>query len=489
MKNKVKLREVLQQLVDPSYSVEDITGLTHNAKDLLVELPVDELNSLVYWDGLPEPSLGEANEYPETSKIWWVDKDGTVLEPHVFEVYLEIDRIDPFNPGSDFKPHVATTIKGIKWFSGEKPLIKELERWGNPESVKTGKVYWHKGRQQYLLVPGNPSKAEVAGGLAQKDQYGDDLPEDKAKEKSYLEFISVEELKAMAREMRAKDWYVDNVYGKRVYREEYDASLNNRQKEKAMTNRRRKNSSVRRRQRRSGFRRRKQALGFEPDSEVYEFIQQQIELGYDAEEIIEDVYQLLDKEPSNELLIYIDNEIEQYEKNREWEEAHSIRRLKGSWQKDPRVVQLIERGTELGHEVGTIVKAVVAYLGDTTIHYNKNENDAIWDVVRKHVEAFDAEREAYARRIARKRHQASCCGRNLRLRRRTSKKWETLPEGWDKESLESYWNSMGGSVSSCIKELKNDSSISDPGAFCASLKSRVEGSEAWRHRPRKRRRK
>jgi hypothetical protein len=63
-------------------------------------------------------------------------------------------------------------------------------------------------------------------------------------------------------------------------------------------------------------------------------------------------------------------------------------------------------------------------------------------------------------------------------------KWSDLPRGWTKKSAESFWNSIGGSVSKCRSKLKDADEISDTGAFCASLKDRIEGSE-WRHEKRK----
>jgi len=589
--NPTTLREVLEQVIDPSYTVEDQTGLDWNAEDLLTELSEEELSATVYWDGLPKPALNRDGDYPEVSKIWLVNSAGHVLEPDLFEIYLEIDRIDPFNSGSNFKTHkgnfntmgrrrVATEIKGIHWFSGEKPLIKELERWGDPEEVKTGKVYWHRRRQQYLLVPGNPSKAEVAGGLAKKDKYGDDVPKDKAKQKKELEFISVSELKKWAKQYGVKDWYVDNVYGKRVYRKEYDkketTALTKSEKGKIMISRKK--------DRKGNFRRRRRRLAGRGDA----FLRYTDEFGSEVQLEIDDeligVFNNQDeaiefiKEWANENHYYptlyfkdIDATLEEIDYRYASTASQMI-----NWKRDPHVARIIERGAELGHEVDTIVKAVVEHLGDTTLHYNKKESDAIWSVVKDYVSEYDAEREAYAKRIARKRHRkadsfsdysefdvplsclydfydrrlsnieedmwvliykdnsgwhaenesgdefndlapkndteanrlafycsnmnlvsatfsqshhrhrTSCCGRGRP--HRTGRKWESLPEGWDKDSLESYWNSMGGSVSSCVEELQGDPEITDPGAFCASLADRVEGKK-WRHRPRKHRRK
>lgn len=56
--------------------------------------------------------------------------------------------------------------------------------------------------------------------------------------------------------------------------------------------------------------------------------------------------------------------------------------------------------------------------------------------------------------------------------------WDTLPEGWTKESLRKYWKSIGGDVKTCMKEL--DGKVTDPGAFCASIKDKLTGSTKWR---------
>lgn len=227
------------------------------------------------------------------------------------------------------------------------------------------------------------------------------------------------------------------------------------------------------------------------DPEILDTINDLVELGYDAEEIIDEVYSLTDVELGDDIIYYIEEQIENWEKDRQMREARSIRRSKRTWQKDPTVKHLIERGAELGKPVKEIAAAVVTHLGKTITYNNreevKNTVSNVWNVVSDYVKEYDAEREAYARRIAKKRHQRSCCGRGRP--KRTARKWQTLPEGWDKESLESYWNSMGGSVDSCIEEISKDRTITDPGAFCASLADKTLNSTSWRHRPRKRRRK
>lgn len=57
-------------------------------------------------------------------------------------------------------------------------------------------------------------------------------------------------------------------------------------------------------------------------------------------------------------------------------------------------------------------------------------------------------------------------------------KWKKMPKGWDKGSRKSYYKSMGKSVGKCMKKMKGN--ISDPGAFCASLKDREKKTTKWR---------
>jgi len=61
------------------------------------------------------------------------------------------------------------------------------------------------------------------------------------------------------------------------------------------------------------------------------------------------------------------------------------------------------------------------------------------------------------------------------------KKWKKMPKGWTPKSRKSYWETITGKtehpVTKCIDEMEDK--IKDPGAFCASLKDRVEGM-GWR---------
>jgi hypothetical protein len=52
-------------------------------------------------------------------------------------------------------------------------------------------------------------------------------------------------------------------------------------------------------------------------------------------------------------------------------------------------------------------------------------------------------------------------------------KWTKWPTGWDRKSIKSFWDSIGGSVTKCIKKLEGVADIDDPGAFCAALKDKM----------------
>lgn len=57
-------------------------------------------------------------------------------------------------------------------------------------------------------------------------------------------------------------------------------------------------------------------------------------------------------------------------------------------------------------------------------------------------------------------------------------KWKGMPKGWDSGSRKKLWNSLGGSVKDCMSSMSGK--VDNPGAFCASLKDRVEKSPSWR---------
>jgi len=54
-------------------------------------------------------------------------------------------------------------------------------------------------------------------------------------------------------------------------------------------------------------------------------------------------------------------------------------------------------------------------------------------------------------------------------------KWEKLPKGWTEDSLKKFWDSMTGDrkhkITACMKKMEGK--VSDPGAFCGGLASRL----------------
>lgn len=62
-----------------------------------------------------------------------------------------------------------------------------------------------------------------------------------------------------------------------------------------------------------------------------------------------------------------------------------------------------------------------------------------------------------------------------------AEKWKSLPDGWTGESAKKFWTSLTGDVkkkvTKCIKQMEGK--VDNPGAFCASLRDKVEG-KGWR---------
>ncbi len=94
-----------------------------------------------------------------------------------------------------------------------------------------------------------------------------------------------------------------------------------------------------------------------------------------------------------------------------------------------------------------------------------------------------AEAGRLADRFERATRKASRIVSRMPKQRRQADKWKGNPSGWSEESKKEFWKHIGGSVTKCIKKLKDVGEISDPGAFCASLKDRMEGKK-WRHEKR-----
>ena len=71
----------------------------------------------------------------------------------------------------------------------------------------------------------------------------------------------------------------------------------------------------------------------------------------------------------------------------------------------------------------------------------------------------------------------SCCSK-------VQAKWETLPRGWTMDSVKKFWDSLTGDAkhkfTACKKKIETVPGITDPDAFCASLKDIMKGTTFWR---------
>ena len=66
--------------------------------------------------------------------------------------------------------------------------------------------------------------------------------------------------------------------------------------------------------------------------------------------------------------------------------------------------------------------------------------------------------------------------------------WESLPHGWTEESVKSMWNSWKKKnpehpTTECIKHMRKK--VTNPEAFCASLRDKATGTTKWRKGPKK----
>ena len=66
--------------------------------------------------------------------------------------------------------------------------------------------------------------------------------------------------------------------------------------------------------------------------------------------------------------------------------------------------------------------------------------------------------------------------KRLAVRKLTERRWESLPRGWNRESLKSFWDTLTdetpageGGVRKCIRKIRGVyPEIDNPEAFCAS---------------------
>ena len=106
-------------------------------------------------------------------------------------------------------PVVATDLYGMQWFDSNEvgELARVLQRWGAQASPKVGRVFWHDGKNKWLLVPGMPAEKEVAEYLAKDD------PEKFEKEQRDLRPVSYDELEDKCRRCMGIEWnLIRNVF-------------------------------------------------------------------------------------------------------------------------------------------------------------------------------------------------------------------------------------------------------------------------------------
>jgi hypothetical protein len=114
---------------------------------------------------------------------------------------------------------VATDMFGVKWFDKTDvgDLVQVLQKWGAHESPKAGRVFWHDGKQKWILIPGNPNEKELAKYLSHDD------PKKFDKQQRQLRHVGYDELKDACRRCEGIDWNkVRNVFRELQYRRRND---------------------------------------------------------------------------------------------------------------------------------------------------------------------------------------------------------------------------------------------------------------------------
>ncbi|WP_394743023.1 hypothetical protein [Natronococcus roseus] len=59
---------------------------------------------------------------------------------------------------------------------------------------------------------------------------------------------------------------------------------------------------------------------------------------------------------------------------------------------------------------------------------------------------------------------------------------DSLPEGWDRDSVLEYWSSIGGSWESCVNDMTDEFEEERAKEHCSAMKDEVIRSERWRNR-------
>lgn len=59
---------------------------------------------------------------------------------------------------------------------------------------------------------------------------------------------------------------------------------------------------------------------------------------------------------------------------------------------------------------------------------------------------------------------------------------DSLPEGWDRESVLEYWEGVGGSWESCVEDMTDEFGEERAREHCSAMKDEVLRTERWRNR-------
>jgi hypothetical protein len=60
--------------------------------------------------------------------------------------------------------------------------------------------------------------------------------------------------------------------------------------------------------------------------------------------------------------------------------------------------------------------------------------------------------------------------------------FDTLPEGWDRDSVLEFWASIGGSWDVCVEEMTDEFGEERAKEHCSAAKDEVVRTERWRNR-------
>ncbi|WP_336344041.1 hypothetical protein [Halalkalicoccus ordinarius] len=59
---------------------------------------------------------------------------------------------------------------------------------------------------------------------------------------------------------------------------------------------------------------------------------------------------------------------------------------------------------------------------------------------------------------------------------------DSLPEGWDRESVLEYWEGIGGSWEDCVEDMTDEFGEERAKQHCSAMKDEVLRTERWRNR-------